>query len=180
MSDSKQGRSATAGSRKAEAAKQLRDNIRLLTNEFRDWVGAKMWPQGMTVAQLRMLYAVHMDPEASSAAIARQCQVTPQTLQAMLQRAVREKWLLRRPAAHNARILLSTLTPKGEALLTEAKNAVAAFEVQVWRDVSTSELQAINAVFRTALDRIQQTAAAPATQERNARKPATPKRAARR
>lgn len=148
--------------RKAAAARQLRDHLRAFTFGFRDWLEQSMRPQGMTVAQLRMLFAVRYESEASSARIARLCQVTPQTMQTMLERAVREKWLVRRPARDNARILVSTLTPKGEALLQQAIDAASAFEQQVWQDASTSQLQAMNAAFAAALKRMDEAEAMPA------------------
>ena len=164
--------------RKSAIAKQLRDNIRAFTFGFRDWLEESMRPQGMTVAQLRMLFAVRYESEASSARIARLCQVTPQTMQAMLQRAVREGWLRRQPAAANARILTSTLTPKGDALLQQAIDATAAFELQVWRDASTAELQAMDAAFANALKRIEQADPVPAALSRSGKRGGKPKAAA--
>lgn len=142
------------GGPKAAAARQLRDNVRVFTFAFRDWLEGSMRPQGLTLPQLRMLFAVRYGSDASSAKIARLCQVTPQTLQAMLQRAVREGWLLRKPAKHNARILVSALTPKGDALLQQAVAATTEFELQVWRDASVAELQAMNAAFAKAARRV--------------------------
>lgn len=150
----KQALPMPAGGPKAEAARQLRDSVRVFTFGFRDWLEATMRPQGMTLPQLRMLFAVRYGEHASSAKIARLCQVTPQTLQAMLQRAVREGWLTRTPAEHNARILVSALTPKGDALLQQAVEATTAFELQVWRDTTTAELRAIHAAFTRATQRI--------------------------
>ncbi|MFN2974552.1 MarR family winged helix-turn-helix transcriptional regulator [Terriglobus aquaticus] len=144
------------GGPRVAAARQLRDSIRVFTFGFRDWLEDAMRPQGLTLPQLRMLFAVRYGSDASSAKIARLCQVTPQTLQAMLERAVREGWLLRKPAKHNARILVSALTPKGEALLQEAVEATTAFEQQVWRDASLAELKTMNAAFTRAARRIAQ------------------------
>ncbi|WP_419804665.1 MarR family winged helix-turn-helix transcriptional regulator [Terriglobus sp.] len=154
------------GGSKADAARQLRDSVRVFTFGFRDWLEETMRPQGMTLPQLRMLFAVRYGKDASSAKIARLCQVTPQTLQAMLQRAVREGWLVRQPAKHNARILVSALTPKGDALLQQAVAATTAFELQVWRDATVAELQAMNAAFTRATQRIAQIEAMPAARPR--------------
>lgn len=144
------------GGRKARAAKDVRDSIRAFTFGFRDWLEQSMRPQGMTVAQLRMLFAIRHESAASSARIARLCQVTPQTMQAMLQRAVREGWLVRHPAEHNARVLVGALTPKGNALLDQAVAATSTFELQVWRDATTQDLQAIHAAFQGALKRMEE------------------------
>ena len=158
------------GSRKADQAKELRDNIRSLMHGFRDRVEEAMRPEGMTLPQLRMLWVVQEEAGASSAAIARQCQVTPQTLQTMLQRAVREGWLVREPAARNARILTAALTPKGVALLVRAKQAVSEFEMLVWRDVSVAELEAMNRALHHALRRVEQAGSAAAATRRPATK----------
>ena len=53
----------------------------------------------------------------SGATIARTCQVTPQTLQAMLTRAEREGWITRDISEVNHRILTASLTRKGEVAL---------------------------------------------------------------
>lgn len=175
MSGQKQPRQSDTASRKGEAAKELRDNIRRLMNGFRGWVEGAMRPQGMTVPQLRLLFAVHKDPQGSSASIARQCMVTPQTLQAMMQRAVREGWLVRRPAEHNARILTAALTPKGQTLLDSALEAFGEFELEIWRDASTADLQAVNAMLGKALQRLERAESAPAAAPTAVRRSQKPK-----
>ena len=178
MNEPKQSRQSGAKGRKADAARQLRDNIRMLMNGMRDWVEEGMRPQGMTVAQLRLLFAIFKNPQGSSAEIARQCQVTPQTLQAMLQRAVREGWIVRRPAPHNARILISTLTRKGQVLLDRTQQAFAAFEMQMWSDASTAELLAVNTLLANALHRLEEAEALLPKSIHAARGPRKPKVAA--
>lgn len=99
-------------------------------------------PYGLTLPQLRLLHAVAESEDVSSAAIARECHVTPQTLQAMMTRAAREGWILREKSASNQRILTASLTPKGRRLLDRGEQFVRRIEEQMWKDVSSKTLSA--------------------------------------
>jgi DNA-binding MarR family transcriptional regulator len=99
-------------------------------------------PYGLTLPQLRLLHAVAEREDVSSAAIARECHVTPQTLQAMMTRAAREGWILRERSANNQRILTASLTPKGRRLLDRGEQFVRRIEEQMWKDVSSKTLSA--------------------------------------
>lgn len=100
-------------------------------------------PYGLTLPQLRLLHAVAEREDVSSATIARECHVTPQTLQAMMTRAVREGWILRERSESNQRILTASLTPKGRRLLDRGDQFVQRIEEQMWKDVSSKTLRAV-------------------------------------
>jgi DNA-binding MarR family transcriptional regulator len=106
-------------------------------------------PYGLTLPQLRLLHAVAQRADVSSAAIARECHVTPQTLQAMMTRAVREGWIVRERSESNQRILTASLTPKGRRLLDRGERFARKIEERMWKDVPSKTLSFVT----TALER---------------------------
>ncbi len=100
--------------------------------------------EGLTLPQLRLLYAVAEQPEVSAATIARMCQITPQTLQNMLERAVREGWILRGTSERNHRIITASLTTKGKGLLTRGNVLASEIEAKLWRRTSVATVEQID------------------------------------
>lgn len=126
---------------------------------YRDWMEEALRREKLTLPQLRMLHAVEQGSEESAAAIARACQVTPQTLQAMLERAVREKWIVRRPSERSLRILTASLTPKGRAILERGKQLSEELGLRMWAGVDTAALKQCNGVLEQGLANLQAIAA---------------------
>ena len=62
--------------------------MRELMIGYRSLLEDKLRGEGLTLPQLRLLKAVRLQGDVSAAALARTCMVTPQTLQAVLGRAV--------------------------------------------------------------------------------------------
>ena len=102
--------------------------------------------ESLTLPQLRLLNAIKDQGSVSGATIARTCQVTPQTLQAMLTRAEREGWITRDISAVNRRVLTASLTRKGEEALASGLAAAAEIEEKVWSGVSASTLDQLNKI----------------------------------
>jgi DNA-binding MarR family transcriptional regulator len=84
--------------------------------------------------------------DVSAATIARLCQVTPQTLQAMLARAVREKWIVRGASQRNQRIVTTSLTRKGADVLARGLAMAERIEAKIWAGVSIDDLEQTNAI----------------------------------
>lgn len=129
---------------KAVAARQTTRALRELLIGYRSLLEDDLREQGLTLPQLRLLHAVAEQAELSSAAIARRCQITPQTLQAMLERAVREGWIVRQTSQRNHRILTATLTAKGRRLLARGEALAAEIESRVWHGISLATLEEAN------------------------------------
>jgi len=102
---------------------------------------------------VRLLHEVRSKSDVSAAALARSCFVTPQSMQSLLTRAEREGWIVRSKSQRNGRILTTSLTPAGEAVLQRAENAMAAIEADVWQDVKLSEIRQINEMLKICLKR---------------------------
>ena len=100
--------------------------------------------ESLTLPQLRLLNAIKDQGSVSGATIARTCQVTPQTLQAMLTRAEREGWITRDISAMNHRILTASLTRKGEEALASGVAAATEIQEKIWTGVSASTLEQLN------------------------------------
>jgi DNA-binding MarR family transcriptional regulator len=84
--------------------------------------------------------------DVSAATIARLCQVTPQTLQGMLARAVREKWIVRGASQRNQRIVTTSLTRKGAGVLARGLAMAERIEIKIWAGVSIADLEETNAI----------------------------------
>jgi DNA-binding MarR family transcriptional regulator len=100
--------------------------------------------EGLTLPQLRLLNAIKEQGSVSGATIARTCQVTPQTLQAMLTRAEREGWITRDISEMNHRVLTASLTRKGEEVLASGLATGAGIEEKIWSGVSAHTLDQLN------------------------------------
>ncbi len=128
---------------------------RLLTG-YRTLLQAELEKEGITLAQLRMLNALHERAETSAAELARTCYITPQSMQAVVTRAEREGWITRSASPGNRRILSATLTKSGRVVLERGLALSAGIERQLWGGIKASELRAFNATLAKALVRLQE------------------------
>jgi DNA-binding MarR family transcriptional regulator len=136
-------RSSKVAGTKAAAAQRLTYAMRDLLIAYKGALEESLRPYGLTLPQLRLLHAVAEREDVSSATIARECHVTPQTLQAMMKRAMREGWILRERSESNQRILTASLTPRGRRLLDRGERFARRIEEQIWKDVPSKTLSAV-------------------------------------
>jgi DNA-binding MarR family transcriptional regulator len=129
---------------KAKLARRCTKSMRELLVGYRALLEDALRGEGLTLPQLRLLNAIKEQGGVSGATIARTCQVTPQTLQAMLTRAEREGWITRDISEMNHRILTASLTRKGEAALASGLAAAAEIEEKIWSGVSANALERLN------------------------------------
>src|SRR5258708_7439070 len=129
---------------KAKLARQCSKSLRELVVGYRSLLEDALRDEGLTLPQLRLLNAIKEQGSVSGASIARTCQVTPQTLQAMLTRAEREGWITRDISQRNHRILTASLTRKGEEALASGAAAATEIEEKIWTGVSVSTLDQLN------------------------------------
>ena len=118
--------------------------------DFRAHLDERLKPHAITSAQVRMLYEVRERPGVSGAAVARACAVTPQSAQAMLERAVGHGWIVRGRHPENDRLLTVELTPAGQKLLILAESIAREIEAEMWHGVSGAEIKTLT----TVLERI--------------------------
>ena len=129
---------------KAKLARRCTQSLRELLVGYRSLLEDTLPGEGLTLPQLRLLNAIKEHGGVSGATIARTCQVTPQTLQAMLTRAEREGWITRDISQVNHRILTASLTRKGEMALASGLAAAAEIEEKIWAGISVQTLDQLN------------------------------------
>jgi DNA-binding MarR family transcriptional regulator len=129
---------------KAKLARRCTQSLRELLMGYRSRLEDALRGEGLTLPQMRLLKAIKEQAGVSGASIARTCQVTPQTLQAMLTRAEREGWITRDISVVNHRILTASLTKKGEMALASGLAAAAEIEEKIWSGVSAHTLDQLN------------------------------------
>ena len=129
---------------------------------FRAFFEEELRGSGVTLPQLRMLKTIGEQTEVSAAAIARLCSITPQTLHAMLARAVREGWIVRGTSDRNHRFVTAALTPEGEAIVQNGMRLRERMEAELWRDISLPELKVFRETLEHGLSRLRSQRAEPA------------------
>ena len=130
--------------RAAKLMKRIMVQIRVMMDE-------KLQPYGATVAQIRLLSAIRNAPGSSGAQLARQCEVTPQTVQVLIRRAQGVGWVIRGKDSINGRIVTTFLTPGGEQLLEVADGLMKQIEARVWRGVGQTAVDQFNEVLEKCM-----------------------------
>ena len=137
--------------RKAVEARLCSENMRHLIIGYRAIMEDKLRDEGLTLPQLRLLKAVRQQADVSAATLARACQVTPQTLQAVLRRAVQAKWIIRGKSKKSERIVTAKLTPLGDSLLQQGNDMATRIEQRIWQDVGWSDLVQLNETLQAGI-----------------------------
>jgi DNA-binding MarR family transcriptional regulator len=121
---------------------------------FRARLDEELRPQGVTTAQLQVLHAIKNAPGSSGAQLARVCYVTPQTVQALIERTEKDGWIERHKDKGNDRVLAASLTEAGEGLLRDAEAAVKRVEKKMWVGVSEGEIARLAGLLERCLGNI--------------------------
>ena len=151
MKQDKEKDKAPKQERRAIEARRCSENMRQLTIGFRVLLEDVLRNEGLTLPQLRLLKAVKQQADVSAAALARTCMVTPQTLQAVLARAVQAQWIVRGKSEKNERFVTATLTPLGESTVQLGMTMAARIEERIWQDVGLSDLKQLNETLQAAI-----------------------------
>jgi DNA-binding MarR family transcriptional regulator len=122
--------------------------------QFHSLMDEKLRPYGVTTAQIRLLLAIRSAPGSSGAELARQCEVTPQSAQSLIEKAEESGWITRSKDNMNERIVTASLTPEGEKLLKVAERCIRNIEAKAWRDISPRSLEKLVKVFEQCLENL--------------------------
>ena len=122
---------------------------------FRSQIDEALRPQGVTTAQLQVLYAIRNEPGVSGAQLARSCYVTPQSAQSLLKGLEEGGWIVRVKDRVNDRILVAQLTRSGDELLETAEKAARVIEKRVWKGVSDEAVGSLNEVLEQCLGNLE-------------------------
>lgn len=134
-----------------QATEQTHKLLRRMMLGLRARMDEELKPSHCTLAQLRVLYELQQNPGASGASVARACEMTPQSAQAMLARVVRLGWAARGKDAGNGRVVTAKLTRSGEHLLAHARATKARIEAEIWAGVPLADLRDLNAILGRGL-----------------------------
>jgi DNA-binding MarR family transcriptional regulator len=121
------------------ALRQLGYELRLAELAWRRSLEGPLRELGLTIPQYSTLRALERAPGASSAELARNALVTPQTMNALVLQLEEAELITRTASATNLRVLNAELTPNGKALMTKAQRLVRRLESVAVTDLSESE-----------------------------------------
>ena len=121
------------------ALRQLGYELRLAELAWRRSLEGPLRELGLTIPQYSTLRALERAPGASSAELARNALVTPQTMNALVLQLEEAELITRTASATNLRVLNAELTPNGKALVTKAQRLVRRLESVAVTDLSESE-----------------------------------------
>jgi len=141
------------GRTKDELAGVLKLTRRMFVS-FRERLDEELKPLGVTAAQLKLLAALDHEPGTSGAHLSRFCEVTPQTLHALLALAERRGWVRRFPHPENARTLLAELTPEGLRLFQRGKRVALRIQDRMLRTLSANEVHALEATLESLIENL--------------------------
>jgi DNA-binding MarR family transcriptional regulator len=110
----------------------------------------------LTPAQLLMLFRMRDHAELSSAALARDIGVRPQSMIGLIRPLERKGFLEREPSPKHQRVLHMSLTPAGKKLVANAMRVAARIESEVLIDLDDKQITAL----QDALSKIWQRAEA--------------------
>ena len=126
--------------------------MKRIVTHFQAALDEELRPHGATIAQVRLLWAIRRAPGSSGAHLSRECDVTPQTTQALLQRAEEAGWIVRAKGSANDRIITATLTSAGEHMLETADRTVRGIEAKLWKNVSPQSIDNLIEVLEKCLE----------------------------
>ena len=118
---------------------------------FQAVLDEQLRPYGATIAQVRLLWAIRNAPGSSGAQLSRQCDVTPQTTQALIRRAEEAGWIVRGKDSVNERIITATLTADGEHLVHSADRIVRGIEAMLWNGIQPSAIDHLIVILEQCL-----------------------------
>ena len=98
---------------------------------------------GLTPAQLLMLFRMRDHGELSSAALARDIGVRPQSMIGLIRPLERKGFLEREPSPEHQRVLHMRLTPEGKKLVANALRVAGRIESDLLADLSDKEIAAL-------------------------------------
>jgi MarR family transcriptional regulator, organic hydroperoxide resistance regulator len=142
--------------RKVSEKRRSSENLGRMVKGYRALLEDALRDESLTLPQLKLLKAIKEQTGVSAAALARTCHVTPQTMQSILTRAVREQWIVRGKSVDNNRILTASLTPLGEEVLERGSQMSARIEEILWRGIGNSTLQQLNQILEAGIANLEQ------------------------
>jgi len=134
--------------------RQMLRSMKRIMNQFRVHLDEQLRPQGLTTAQLQVLFAVRNSPASSGAQIARSCYITPQTAQALLKNLERSGLIVRGKDPVNDRIVTASITPKGDRLADAVEKNSRGLQKKLWEGFSDREMSRLSGLLDRCLQNL--------------------------
>lgn len=113
---------------------------------------AAVEPAGLTVPQYAALFVLAENAGISGAALARECQVTPQAMAVLLRHLTDRGLVERAPHQWHRNVLETRLTERGRAALELADERASAVERALQFEFTAAELTQLRALLARATD----------------------------
>ena len=123
----------------ADAELRLGLHVKLAEQAMMSAKAEALRPFDLTVAQYGAMLSLYYVPGQSPSQLARAVAVTPQTMGATLDKLAAKSLVTRKPSKLHRKVLVVTLTSKGERLLIEADAAARTVEERIGRAFSADE-----------------------------------------
>jgi DNA-binding MarR family transcriptional regulator len=137
--------------KREEQTKQAFQKMKRILLAFRTRVDEELRPQGVTLAQLQVLFAVRSHPRSSGAQLARTCYITPQSAQSLLKHLEDGGLIVRGKDPVNDRIVTMSITDAGERLAQSIEKSSQPLHRELWRGIADDELQQLNDLLERCL-----------------------------
>jgi DNA-binding MarR family transcriptional regulator len=134
-----------------QQGRQALRTIKRILLQFRGQMDEQLRPQGVTTAQMQVLFAVRSAPGSSGAQLARSCYITPQTTQMLLKHLERGGFIARGKDPVNDRIVTASITAAGEQLVQSVEKIGHALHEKLWQGVSDRELAKLNTLLERCI-----------------------------
>lgn len=115
----------------------------------------------LTVPQYSALLVLADTPGISGAQLARRCLVTPQAMSAVLTNLLAKGFVSREPSSVHSRVIVTHLTPSGDAVLRAADSAALALERHLVDALSVPEQLHLRALLERAVSALRDGAHGP-------------------
>lgn len=125
-------------------SRQTLQGMKRVKLRFRALLDERLRPLGITTAQLQILFAVKGAAGSSGAQLARECFVTPQSIQTLLAQLEKAGLIVRQKAQGNERILTATITAAGERLAKKVERLSQEIQESLWSGISDREIRQMN------------------------------------
>lgn len=137
-----------------QQSRQALRTIKRILVQFRGQMDEQLRPQGVTTAQMQVLFAVRGTPGSSGAQLARSCYITPQTTQMLLKHLEDGGFIVRGKDPVNNRIVTASITAAGERLAQSVEKTSQVLQEQLWSGISDRELAKLNILLERCISNL--------------------------
>lgn len=117
-------------------------------------IAAALAPLGLAPAQFAMLDLLGREGDMRPAQIARRLDIETSTTTNTLNRTERDGWIERKTDPNNSRMVIISLSPKGRAILTDARMAVQIIEVKALHGTDEADIEKARAILTSVMAKL--------------------------